>query len=310
MKIWKTIHVLAVLLFFGEAFSQSKPIDSIQFFLKSDNRIYTYVKVNDVDSLLFLIDTGASDMVINSEIITKKKLKLNFDSEETNSGTTGINIVKKSSGNKAKWGLQEIDNLSFISIPYPNELWDGVLGLSLLKRFCIEINYDKKLVYLFDKVSFKNQKQNTIKFKYKERVPFVDIRIKTIDGKTRNVCLEIDTGSDRILDLSTSYVNLNKLLDVYKQCFAVSNITSSDGNTGKIFNVYFPQINIADFHFYKIPGGVAQIQNGIMNINGIDGIIGNSFLKRFNITLDFKNELISFEPNDYLHTKYFDFLAP
>ncbi len=96
----------------------------------------------------------------------------------------------------------------------------------------------------------------------------------TIDNKTHNLRLEIDTGSDRVIDISTSYVNTLKLLEVYPKSFATSTVTSSDGNSGKILNVFFPKVEISRFEMYKIPGGLAQIQFGIMNTNEIDGIIG------------------------------------
>ena len=288
-------------------FAQNTPIDSIPFKLEKDNRIYSYLKVNNTDSLYFLIDTGASDMVISSR--NKSKAKIEINSSTQNKGTTGVNKVGMSTNNVVQWGNQRIDNLNFLSIPYPNEKWDGVLGLSLMRKYTVKIDYDAMLIYLYDKKTYQNKNPNGLKIKYKHQVPFVDVCIKTIDDKTHNLSLEIDTGSDRIIDISTSYVNKKKLLDVYKSSFANSTVTSSDGNSGTIFNVYFSKVKISNFELYKIPGGVAQIQFGLMNMIDIDGMIGNWFLKRFNLTLDFQNDYLYLEPNNYIYTPFYEFLT-
>jgi hypothetical protein len=290
-------------------FSKNIPIDTIPFILEKDNRIYTYCKVNNSDSLYFLIDTGASDMVIRTNRLSK--VKMNFDSELQNMGVTGTNTVKVSTNNIFSWGDQNIEESSFIAIPYPNEKWDGVLGLSILKRYVIKIDYDTKQIYLYNKDNYQAPNKKGLKITYKHNVPFVDVEIETIDNKNSTLSLELDTGSDRIIDISTSYVNSNKLLDVYTTTFATTKVSgSSDGNNnGVIYNVYFPKVKIADYELYKIPGGVAQIQNGIMNMNGVDGMIGNWFLKRFNLTFDFKNNYLYLEPNNHLHTRYFNFLT-
>lgn len=287
--------------------AQNTPIASIPFQLEDDNRIYTYLKVNKSDSLYFLVDTGASDMVINSEILSK--VDMNFNSTVSNMGTTGVNQVKLSTDNTVLWGTQALKNLDFISIPYPNEKWDGVLGLSLLTRFVVKIDYSTMLIYLYDRDKYQNSSSSKVKISYAHNVPIIEVKIKTVDNKTRNLRLELDTGSDRVIDISTSYVKRHRLLDVHPKAFATSTVTSSDGNSGKILNHYFPVVTISDFELYKIPGGLAQIDFGIMNSDEIDGIIGNWFLKRFNLTLDFENDYLYLEPNNNLHTAYYKFLT-
>jgi len=291
----------------GLLLAQNTLLCSIPFKLEPDNRIYTYLKINKTDSLYFLLDTGASDMVINAEV--SSKVNMNFNSTVTNIGATGENEVRMSTGNTVLWGNQELKNLDFIAIPYPNERWDGVLGLSTLRQFVVKIDYSTMLIHLYDKNSYQPLKSNRLKIRYAHNVPIVEVAVKTIDNKTHNLRLEIDTGSDRIIDISTRYVDRHKLLDIHPKAFATSTVRSSDGNSGTIKNHYFPKVTIADFDLYKVPGGLAQIEFGIMNTDGIDGIIGNWLLKRFNLTFDFKNDYLYLEPNNYLYTAFYDFLT-
>jgi hypothetical protein len=299
--------LLIVLLFFSVlSVAQNRPIDSIPFKLEKDNRMYTYVKVNKSDSLYFLIDTGASDMVINSTRLSK--VQMTFDGEVQNTGTTGVNKIKSSTKNLFSWGNQLLKNVQFIAIPYPNERWDGVLGLSVLKQYALKIDYDRMQLYLYDKNTFKREKKSKLKIRYINKVPIVRVKVRTIDNKVHSLNLEVDTGSDRIIDISTAYVNKHNLLDVYQNSFATSTVTSSDGNSGVILNNYFTSVTIYNYELYKIPGGLAQINFGIMNSSEIDGIIGNWLLKRFNMTFDFKRDYLYLEPNNYTYTAFYEFL--
>lgn len=298
----------SVIIFFISigCLGQNIPIDSIRFELKDDNRIYTYCKINESDSLLFLIDTGASDLVIDSEKLDK--VSLNFEGTIENLGTTGTNAVLLSTNNELSWGSQVISNIPIISIPYPNEIWDGVLGLSVLTNYTIKIDYDSMKVYLFDKSTFKMSPDTNNKLFFQYNVPFIEIEVVTPDWVNRKMKVEIDTGSDRILDISTKYARANNLKIEKNDVFAVSTVVSSDGNSGKISNVFFPKVKISEMEFYQIPGGISEIEYGIMNKEGVDGILGNWFLKRFNLTFDFQNNYLTLEPNNHLHSPYYKFL--
>lgn len=46
-------------------FAHAQVMDSIPFELGKDNRVYIHCRVNDSDTLRFLFDTGATDMVLN-----------------------------------------------------------------------------------------------------------------------------------------------------------------------------------------------------------------------------------------------------
>ena len=305
----KTLIITAALLFNCCLFSQAQintVLDSIPFSLEADNRMYTWCKVNQSDSLLFLIDTGASGMVINSNRLDK--VNMVFDKKVTNLGTTGTTEIPSSSSNSFTWGGQNHKNISFVSIPYQNERWDGVLGLSILTRYVVEINYDKKLIYLYDKNTYKNKSSNKIKMEFRHQVPFVALEIKT-KGKVFRPLLEVDTGSDRVIDLSTPFVKKHRLSTHFDLPYAISTITSSDGNSGRINNVYFDQVNIAKFSLYRVAGGWSEVQFGMLNSPECDGMIGNNFLKRFNLVFDFESNYLYWSPNNYIYTPFYTFLV-
>lgn len=292
-------------------FSQNIPMDSIPFtFGKNHKKIYIYCKVNQTDSLRLMVDTGASDLVIFSEKLSK--VKMNFNATAENQGTVGKNTVKVSEGNTVFFGKQTIKNLSIISFSYPYEEWDGIVGLSVLKFFTVKIDYNSMQLYLFYPEEYKPPHKNRLKLKWHSQIPYVKIKIQTIDKKIRNLKLTLDTGSDRAITLSKSFVNKHKkLFNIYKKnSFASSQIVSSDGTKRKIYDVFFPKVKISNFETYKIPGGISSVSGGkgVLDDETIDGIMGNNYLKRFNITFDFENEYLYLEPNNYMYTPFYEFL--
>ena len=44
-------------------------------------------------------------------------------------------------------------------------------------------------------------------------------------------------------------------------------------------------------------------------MDDVDGIIGNDFLKRFNMLIDFKRNITYRKPNELLYTPFYEFLG-
>lgn len=114
------------------ALSANIPSDSIPFELGTASRIYVQCRVNDSRPLLFLFDTGATSMVINSNSL--EGIPMEFNETIVNYGATGSNEVRKSAENKFSVGKQSLSGVPFIAIPYARDQWDGVLGLWFIQR--------------------------------------------------------------------------------------------------------------------------------------------------------------------------------
>ena len=289
--------------------AKATPVGEIPFVVESDGRIYVTAFANGSDSLKFLVDTGASTIVLNPNSprlfghIHKGKAVENI-------GTTGENTVTESKDNSIKVGTIEYAKAKCVSIPYPPNLWDGVFGLNGLRAFNIEINYDEHKIFCYAKdepVEIDDKHAVPLPFTYRHDVPFVEIPI-TLGDSTYNVQLEVDTGSDRVIDLSTTFVNRHSLLGT-KKPFATSRITSSDGGSGELKNVYFDKVIIGEYALPHVPGAFSTLTQGILCENGVDGMMGNNFLKRFNIFIDFKSEKIFLQPNNMMYTPFYGFLV-
>ena len=283
------------------------PVGEIPFAIAGDSRIYVTAFVNGSDSLRFLVDTGASSIVLNTNSPKLKGLIHNEDTAD-NLGTSGENTIQYSNDNSVRVGTIQYDKAGCAHIPYPPEYWDGVFGLNGLAAFNIEINYDDFKIYCYPKNTLTVENSYVkMPITYKYDVPFVHLPVK-LNGILHNLLLEVDTGSDRIIDLNTPFVNKHSLLETQKP-FAISHIASSDGGSGELKNVFFEEVIVGPYIMPKVAGAFSTLTSGMQSKEDIDGMIGNNFLKRFNMLIDFKANKLYLQPNNFYYTPFYDFLV-
>jgi hypothetical protein len=290
------------------SFAQNKPLTILPFELKSDNRIYLKCKVNESDSLLFVFDTGAETMVINQNI-SGKNLTMNFDGEVDNIGTNGISKAPLSTKNSFSFGGISATDVSFISVPYGESVFDGVLGSTFMKKYIIEVDYRKKKMSFYDPVSYKynNKEYEKLKVHFYKKIPLAEASV-IINGKKYKGKYELDTGSDGSLMLSAPFVDLHGLTHQLKTV-AHATASGSDGTKSISPIVVLPEMGIGGKHFYVIPAILSTAESGMAADKNLAGIVGNGFLKRFDMIIDMAHDKIYVKPNNLMYTPYYDFLV-
>lgn len=283
--------------------AQSKPIESIAFTVET-NHIYVSVKVNDVDSLKFMFDTGADGSVINEESINK--LKLIISGKSTNMGSNGTNEVAESSNNEMTFGSIHKSGISFSIIPFGTDEFDGVIGTDIMKGHIIEIDYHKQVI------NFYNENDKNINYVgYTKLKMYTDIYptyIKsslTIKGKKYKGFFGLDTGADDALTLTSPFAKNNNFSDKMTKTGSV-HAQGSDGSEYEMSIVLCPELEFAEKHFYRIPICLSTATEGIDASDKLAGFYGNSFLKKFNIMIDYKNEFIYFRLNENLYAPFYN----
>lgn len=59
----------------------------------------------------------------------------------------------------------------------------------------------------------------------------------------------------------------------------------------------------------KVAGAFSTLIFGMQSKENIDGMIGNNFLKRFNMLIDFNADKLYLQPNNFYYTPFYDFLV-
>ncbi len=299
---------MTVVLSIATAHAQTvnTPTESIPFKLSNeDNRIYVQAAVNGSKPLKFLFDTGASHMVISTNSL--KGVNIQFDATSTNRGATGVNTVKLSKSNTFTLGSKNYAGADFLGIEYSPDQWDGVIGLWFIKQQVTEINYKDRKIHLYKHGTY-TPPANAIKLSisYVLGIPAVPAEV-TVNGVTHKIKMFVDTGSDRVADLNSPFVTRHKLLNTQKPWF-VCTITSSDGKTGTLHNVFFDKLKLGDIVLPKIPGGFSLVKNGVQSCAEVEGVMGNNLLKRFNLVFDHAKGFIYLIPNNLMYTPFYDYL--
>jgi len=306
------IKNLAVLAFcMGIAllsFAQNVPLATVPFDLRADNRIYLKCLVNASDTLIFMFDTGAETMVINKDV-QGKKLAMSFNGEVDNIGTNGTSKVPLSAKNQLSFGGITANNVSFISVPYGESGFDGVLGSTFMSRYIIEINYKKRKMAFYDRSSYKynNEEYEKLNIKFYKKIPLISASV-IVNSKKYKGKYEMDTGSDGGLMLSSPFTDKN---DLTHQLKTVAHATAAGSDGTKIISpiVVLPEIEVANKHFYVIPVTLSAAKSGIAADENLSGMLGNGFLKRFDMIIDMAGNKIYLKPNNLMHTPYYDFLV-
>jgi hypothetical protein len=122
---------------------------SIPFVLKG-SRVYLAGELNCEQPVNIQLDLGASTSVANKE--ASEKLALHFDSKTTVSNTQGVAEARTSLRNTLDNGNLEWKDMPFTEVGnmHPDE--DLIIGNNLFRDKVIEIDYDHKLLTIYDEV--------------------------------------------------------------------------------------------------------------------------------------------------------------
>lgn len=303
------VLLAGLLLWFPAAARAVVVLDSVPFELGPDHRVYVECRINGhARPLRFLLDTGATDVVLNSASPHTGGLA-QFGERRTNRGANSVeHVAATAPTQRLQLGRLTADSLALLSIAYPPQAWDGVLGLSFLRRYVVRLDYPRRLLFFYDPATFRAPDgQAPQALTYRLGVPVATFRLEYA-GQPYEVSLELDTGSDRVLDLNTPFVRRHGLRG-RKQPFALSQISGTTRDGGVLENVFFDALHVAGFRLPGIPGALSAVTEGVQASSELDGVMGSNLLYRFNQTYDFGRGRLYLEPNRYLYTPFYDFLA-
>jgi hypothetical protein len=273
--------------------------DTIPFTIGKDNRIYIKGKINNSDSLNIIFDTGANAFAITSAIIGEK-VEMKMDGETLNHGSDGSSIKQTSSKNLIKVGNLIWNDVTFSAIDYNGLNFDVVMGWVAFGGKTVEINYDKKIIVIHEKLENIPLDYKKIETAMIKGIPYIRATM-TANNKDYSGWFEFDTGASRSLYLSQKFTQTTNI--DYKNLEFIGT-SGSSGSKGVIFkrNIYkLPKLKIGELETYQIPISIAE-----QDPEGIDfnDLLGNDLLKRFNAIIDFENFQIYLKPNELLHSEY------
>ncbi len=127
------------------------------FIITKTNHLIINCKINGVEGS-FIIDSGASNSCVDTNLTSKYKLKTSLSQENASSATNTISKMYISKNNRLQIEelLHEDFNVFLFDMSHINKTFinheieeiDGIIGGDILKKFKAIIDYDKKKICL------------------------------------------------------------------------------------------------------------------------------------------------------------------
>lgn len=180
---------------------------------------------------------------------------------------------------------------------------DGILGADIFKRFIIKINYDKKILSLYEREKFQLPKNFTDSpISIIEDRPYIQSAALFPSGSKYPLQLLIDTGANFGLLLHEDCIDsLDRPTKVVRGSIGKALGNNLEGYLGRI-----QKLGIASFEFSEVVTIFQKIDanRDSLILSQRQGLLGAGILRRFEIIFDYIEEKMYWKPNRYYKKKF------
>jgi len=298
-------------IFFQFSFSgiaQNQEITRVPFLLNNDH-IIIRLSINDSPLMNFMFDSGAGGILINKNF--SDSIGLEAVSEKLNTGAVGTHTVSILKGNTIKVGEAQISGINMMRDEKEFEELDGgeeiagIIGFHILSRFVVKVDYNTSELILYNRSNYSYEGEGVVMpIVLTYNLPLIISSIKVNNDTEFEGFFLVDTGARSDLIISSPTVNKYNMIDAVGDHYILKTEVGSSGKKAKIMFGRVKQLKFSENIFSNVPVILSQAESGVLSFDGIDGIIGNRILKRFNIIFDYPRSFIYLEPNGNLDKRY------
>lgn len=283
--------ILAFVLMSIPVFAQNTPLsDTLSLTINEQNTLFVKAVFNEIDTLNLNFDTGTTELILTNEVL---KNKLKFTPQLY---STFYNL--------------KIGNTNYKTKVYDAELaghgTDGRFGWDFFKGKIVELNYDKRVMIVHPELPEKiaeNTKFTKLKMAFFEDLFLVESEIKQF-GITNKAYFLFDSGYQRTVLLDNDLLKQGGFPTEKMEVLNKVILKGAQGNEIPVITSNLKVLKIGKFKLKNVP--VQQLTTSKPLKNKNIHILGNEVLKRFNIFLDFKNNVVYLKPNHLFNDNYID----
>jgi len=270
------------------------------------NLILLYAKINDTDSLRFILDTGVSSIIITDpDILKPDKLRLTrkvslTGAGEGNSVAAHVAIDNKFSMGRLRANHQNIVVLEedFLQLSeYVGVPVHGIFGYEIFNNFVVTIDFSRKEIVLMkqDKYKYRPGKGDKHPIVIEDTKPFTDAVTLFADGREHPIRVLIDTGAGHALLLNNTPKESFRLPEKVIRAQLGRGLNGViNGNLGRIDRLRLGR--------YEMDNIVASFPDSIAfgaKLQGRaerQGNIGCELLRRFKVTMNYQERYMVLKP--------------
>ena len=271
------------------------------------NLILMYVRINDTDSLRFILDTGVSSIIVTDPTILKPdKLRLTRKVNLTGAGEGKSISAHVAIDNQFAMGRLRANHQNIVVLEedflklseYVGVPVHGIFGYEVFNNFVVTIDFAKKELVLMqpDRYKYKSSKGDKHPLIIEDTKPFTDAVTLLADGREHPIRVLIDTGAGHALLLNNSPGGDNFRLPekVIRAQLGRGLNGVINGNLGRIEHVRLGRFTM-DNIVASFPDSLAF---GTKLRGGFDrqGNIGCELLRRFKVTMNYRDRYMVLKP--------------
>jgi len=324
MKLKPRLFNLLIIIFFTSVLSGCQLFDAVKFsyanatskhkWLNNSNTthvpftlvsdlIIVPVNINGSETLNFVFDTGAAATVIlesnNTKILTLKsesKLDVSGAGESFQSIANVVPNIDVKLG-EVELLDQTIIHLPISSVPFFKDsdsvFFDGIIGYDFLKRFTIKIDYDNLIITLSEQTDFaKIEIDHDISWQQlpidiEGGMSYISVNTQLNTEKATPLKLLIDTGFSGTFEIVQTK---------HEKSLAPYYPTRTQGLNG------YSTIHVSNTKSLSLGNYSKNNVPVLYNMSTKEGgenseLLGNQYLKHFNLIFDYRNEQLFIKPN-------------
>lgn len=272
------------------------------------NLILVQAAVNNSTPLWFILDTGASHTVLDTE--QAKALGLKARGNIAGTGTAGTFTASRVRGVSVSFPGVELTGqtvytapVGFLSAPLGRHL-GGIIGNDIIGRFALEIDYANRKLNFYDPASYQYSGMGQV-------IPltitgngsvFASAEVEIFGHVPLKGKFEIDTGSTDAVQFNAPYVKKHRLLGYFMRPKQVN--LGGMGGTAGAFAARVRAVRLGTFTLYGPIAQFSQATKGDAASAKHDGLLGGQIFSRFKMIVDLSRRRMIVEPNARLNAQF------
>ncbi|MBW1294371.1 aspartyl protease family protein [Aquimarina litoralis] len=270
---------------------------------EEDGLVFIKVQVNEHDEYLdFVFDTGASTGVLDSTVAESLNIKSNYS--QNAQGANGSQTYHIATNQSIKVGGVKLSNANLVLVDLQKlsqrsgRKIQGIIGYDVLKKYQTSFNFQEKTITLYenDNPISGLDAYTKIPMKFdRTPIPQMELTFTLRDGSTQKGNFLFDSGANMSLLFNTPYALKHDLKNrtgktIKGKARGLNKSTTYTKGTVEKISLY-------DFEFTDIPIDISEGKEGVSASSRYTGILGAKIINRFDMVLDYKNELFYLKPN-------------
>lgn len=262
------------------------------------------VKVNNSRPLSFVFDTGDKVGIVDAEVAKELGLKLEG---QVHVGGAGADTLPGSLVKEARWTLPGLEGFSqpvVLSLPLGRMAarfghdFDGIVGSDFIRQFVVEVDYQNRVLKLFDKDKFSySGSGESIPIQLNSQgFPLLNGEVTPMSGDPIRGRFVLDLGSSGSLTLMSPLVTEHNLLGNGLKTIKALGVGGAGGQSnGQIGRVR--SLQIGSFKIANPLTLFSEDKSGAMATRDLIANVGEQIAAKFKVFLDYSHARIILEPN-------------